>query len=748
MLSLCLVAAMSMSAFSPISAGAYAADGSYTGTGQGKNGDITVAVDISEEKIQNVTVLSQNETPSFWEQAAVILPQFIGKSSANEVDSVTGATLSSEGIKAAVNAAVAKASDVILGSGTASDPYVISSAAQLRTFAQKVDEGDTAYTTSYAVMGADIDLSGIESWDPIGAEGKASSNKTKLFAGSFDGRGRTVSGMKITGTYDSEANLGLFSTLGGTARVSNIVLTDVDISAEESGSWANIRAGGIAGDTQSASPRAAIVDGCCVSGSVKLSASDGSAFAGGILGRAFSRSAVINCTVDADISAVTSGSYNGAYAGGIAGSNGANVVTANCAVFGTVSATNTSGAADSYAGGITGMLSGKLYNCYADAEASITQKAGVSKQFVGALAGQNMGTAGSGNYFSSNAVITAFDDKGGSTAVEARAWSSDDKYGSAEAEDPIAPEELSGEAFANTLNSNIKAVNEALNESALALREWTAENGAVVPSDEVWVPSEIDSAIFAGGTGEAEDPYLIADKEQLKAFASSLNSKIDYSGKYVKLAEDIDISGETWSPIGGSFYRFNGDFDGDGKAVTGLTVGSEETPLVLDGSSAYVGLFGQIGEHARIRNVALNNVAVYTHSSGSAYVGGIAGRMSGTDTEGDLHGAVIDGASVSGVISHTTDKGTSFIGGVVGHMFKGAVINSMTDVSLTAKELSGELAEVGGIVGLLNRGAVATLMMKRYPARSSRRFSAIRRTMKLPTPPCLWAAARRATRIG
>ena len=250
-------------------------------------------------------------------------------------------------------------------------------------------------------------------------------------------------------------------------------------------------------------------------------------------------------------------------------------------------------------------------------------------------------------------------------------------------------------------------------KSSRGLREAVADalrkaSGGEEPADPgADDPEEIDEGIFDSGTGSAEDPYIINTAEQLAAFAGSLNSKIDYTGKHVMLGSDVDISGQDWAPVGGSFYRFNGEFDGNGMTITGLTEGTLEEPLELSGSNAYIGLFGWINENAYIHDLDLANVAVYSHSAGSAYIGGVAGRMSGSDTEGNYHGACIDNCTVSGVISHVTERGTTFAGGITGHMFKGTVINCFTDVDMDLRELSGELAECGGIAGLLNRGLIA-----------------------------------------
>ena len=677
-------------------------DGVYQGTGMGRNGEIVLSVTVIDGKIASIEVVSQSETPKYWQEAVSLLDMIISANSA-EIDGVSGATLSSDGIKAAVDDALRKAADVIGGSGTTADPYVITSANQLRAFADHVDAGDSAWINAVVVLGADIDLGG-EAFNSIGAEGKASQNKGRLFSGTFDGRGHTISGLTITGNYDTEANLGLFSTLGGTARIRNVTLKDVRIEAAQIGAAANIRAGSIAGDTQSASPRAAIVDACSVSGSVTVSASDGQAFSGGILGRAFTRAAVINCASDVIVSAKTGGTYNAAYAGGIAGMTGNATVVANCAVFGSVTAENTTGSAsDAYAGGVAGLLSSLTHNVYAQADIALKVKDGAEHPYAGMLAGQVAASASCDSlYYVSDASISL-----NGAAAQPIAWAEDLAQLSENTAAATTKSDMTQTAFADALNANISGAKAALAEEALALREWIAVGSKILPIGSVWTPGEIDGGIFASGSGTAADPYIIETKEQLRAFAASVTSKVDYTDIHIRLGADIDLSGADWTPIGGSYARFNGNFDGAGKTISGLTVGSPNAPRVLDGESAYIGLFGWLNEKAVIHDLTLDGVAIYTESPGSAYVGGIAGRLSGSETDGDYRGVVIDGCAVRGVISHTTEKGTSFIGGVSGHVFKGAIINTMTDVAVTGKELSGELAEVGGMVGLLNRGVVA-----------------------------------------
>lgn len=77
------------------------ADGVYTGTGQGRNGPITVNVTVSGGEITAVEIAGQSETPKYFSLAEGVIDSILSAQS-TQVDAVTGATISSEGIKAAV----------------------------------------------------------------------------------------------------------------------------------------------------------------------------------------------------------------------------------------------------------------------------------------------------------------------------------------------------------------------------------------------------------------------------------------------------------------------------------------------------------------------------------------------------------------------------------------------------------------------------------------------------------------------
>ena len=76
-------------------------DGVYNGSASGYGGEIMVKVTVSNGKISDIKVESHSETPEYYDRCSGIIPSIISSQSTN-VDGVSGATFTSNGIKAAV----------------------------------------------------------------------------------------------------------------------------------------------------------------------------------------------------------------------------------------------------------------------------------------------------------------------------------------------------------------------------------------------------------------------------------------------------------------------------------------------------------------------------------------------------------------------------------------------------------------------------------------------------------------------
>ena len=128
-------------------------DGTYEGTGTGyDNGEIKLKVTITGGEISKVELVSQQKQ-TFWmpKNVASLFDKIVEANTA-EVDGISGATDSSNGVKAAVRDALSKAEtttpepseDPIFdsGSGTKQEPYLIKTAAQLQAVAKSVNGGE------------------------------------------------------------------------------------------------------------------------------------------------------------------------------------------------------------------------------------------------------------------------------------------------------------------------------------------------------------------------------------------------------------------------------------------------------------------------------------------------------------------------------------------------------------------------------------------------------------------------------
>lgn len=223
-----------------------------------------------------------------------------------------------------------------------------------------------------------------------------------------------------------------------------------------------------------------------------------------------------------------------------------------------------------------------------------------------------------------------------------------------------------------------------------------------------------DSSIFASGEGTTKSPFLIQTATQFKNFAKSVTGAVDYAGYTVKLAKNIDISGSDWNPIGGSSTKFNGISDGAGYTINGLKEGTHTTPRVLDKTNNCIGLFGKLGGKAIIKNLNLSNVNINVSYPELIYVGSIAATTTGSG-DGRI-GTQIDGCRVNGNIKVQNERGNIWAGGLIGMQFRGSVLNSVSNVNVSATETTGTnwgktdeqyWVEVGGISGLNFWGLIA-----------------------------------------
>ena len=259
--------------------------------------------------------------------------------------------------------------------------YTVTSAEGLKNIAKLVNDGNTDIDIT---LDTDLDLTDME-WTPIG-------NYEKQYTGTFDGNGKTITGLTVTG---SDQYAGLFGRIGSGGKVMNVKLEGVQIESDNGMSGV----GGVAGYSRGT------LENFSLSGSVSGSGMNG--IAGGVVGyqtggsiTGCSSSATVNagnvaggvagCTYSATLTAcyatgdVTLESINsgGNFVGGVVGDNTNRSTVIACYAWGSVTG---SGSGTIYVGGVTGSNDlGTLTACY-HAKGTVSGPGGAT----GGVAGRN-----------------------------------------------------------------------------------------------------------------------------------------------------------------------------------------------------------------------------------------------------------------------------------------------------------------------------------------------------------------------
>ncbi len=114
-------------------------DGTYEGTGVGKGGNIVVDLTIKNNKISDIAIKEEHETEGLSDAMNIITNDMIETNSL-DVDSVSGATLTSAGFKTAVKDAFSK---------TGAEPSILVSSGKVEK-----EKRESEYTADVIVIGA------------------------------------------------------------------------------------------------------------------------------------------------------------------------------------------------------------------------------------------------------------------------------------------------------------------------------------------------------------------------------------------------------------------------------------------------------------------------------------------------------------------------------------------------------------------------------------------------------------------
>jgi hypothetical protein len=188
-----------------------------------------------------------------------------------------------------------------------------------------------------------------------------------------------------------------------------------------------------------------------------------------------------------------------------------------------------------------------------------------------------------------------------------------------------------------------------------------------------YVSDDIDTGEnpdFSGGKGTLEDPYLIANADQL-------NNVRKYLSAHFRIIQDIELNlppwneGKGWLPIGNIVQPFRGSFDGQNFRVKNLYVNTK--------ASDYLGLFGYL-KGAKIQNLLIENAGITGHN----YIGVISGYTEST---------TLKNIRISGEI-----RGNYYAGGLIGMAVESNIDNCHVTTNINASQY------VGGIAGYIQEG--------------------------------------------
>ena len=189
------------------------------------------------------------------------------------------------------------------------------------------------------------------------------------------------------------------------------------------------------------------------------------------------------------------------------------------------------------------------------------------------------------------------------------------------------------------------------------------------------------------------DVYQITSGAELKGFADLVNGEEPGAKgiltKNITLNEPGDYA-QKWTPMGASSSAaFTGDFDGNGKTITGL---------YMDGEDAISGLFGYVGKTGSIHDLTIADASVKSMKTGSynpkVYTALAAASNAGTISNVTLKNSMISSGGYAGGIA-ALNEGT-----ITG------CANESAPVTHNEKATSSYYALAGGIAGQ-NSGTIA-----------------------------------------
>ena len=553
--------------------------------------------------------------------------------------------------------------------------YQLTNEADLKWFRDKVNAGEG---TINARLMADIALT--ESWTPIGvAADYVTSYDNEPFSGIFDGNEKTISGLNVTETAGNPA--ALFG-MAKNATIKKLVVKGTVSSTAPSGGYMPVYAGGVVGQSDGGVTLEEVASYVDVT---MTNSTSNTAMAGGLFGNGYNVT-IKNCANYGTLKAEGTGKTN---IGGLCGMSeyGAAATIENSMNVGEIIGGNTVGGLLS---AMKADYSGRKPNIKNSATVGEIVGSGTEGTIENCLATANTVGAAGVTVVSSmkDAQVLTTLGKAFKTGEESGlpilTWMTDTEVEEPECKhEHTEPKYESKNDGTHTVTTICKdcgqTIGEAKTEDCTDKGDGTCVCGYKFPVVDPSVPEQ-----------DTDGCYQITNETQLKWFRDKVNAgDVAIKGK---LMNDITLT-DAWAPIGTSESKFAGEFDGNGKTISGLHFDVQDMPE----ESQSLGLFGTIGgkdkDHiAIVRNLTLEGeIKVEGKTAQGFCVGAAAAYLSSFSTlSGITTNVAIVNAPASGVTSVRT-------GGLVG-----MVLSSGRYTNIECCRNIGSVTgtgETGGLIG-------------------------------------------------
>lgn len=258
-----------------------------------------------------------------------------------------------------------------------------------------------------------------------------------------------------------------------------------------------------------------------------------------------------------------------------------------------------------------------------------------------------------------------------------------------------APKTVSNVPVQQNYVTNIKGSYSSLGSFTFEIKAddaWGTPDNEVTPEADNVYSNNTKAKDPEKGKGTADDPFLIASGANLKWMQSLSDDQSATKDKHFKLTTDIEVTADTWKPIGASNGAFCGHFDGDGHTITGKLTAA-------DNDKSGFGFFGRVFSPGSVQNLT-NAAEVYAPNVVS--VGGIIASTSGGAQQvmitNCINTAKVTGKyDVAGIVCYYYYGNHAITSG--DHLFMSGCTNSGEIIAM--KSSPQDRSSAGGIVASL-----------------------------------------------